>query len=75
VKFLVDICLSPRLAKRLCAPGHDAVHAADLGLHGAGDEVVLAAAAAQGRVVLSADTDVGTILARTRASAPASQRS
>jgi predicted nuclease of predicted toxin-antitoxin system len=70
VKLLVDICLSPRLAKGLCALGHDAVHAADLGLHGAGDEVVPAAAAAENRIVLSADTDFGTILARTHASAP-----
>jgi len=58
------------LAKGLCALGHDAVHAADFGLHSAGDEVVLAAAAAEDRVVLSADTDFGTILARTRASGP-----
>ena len=70
MRFLVDICLSPRLAEGLCGLGHDAVHAADFGLHGAGDEVVLAAAAAQDRVVLSADTDFGTILARTHASAP-----
>ncbi len=51
----------------LCALGHDAVHAAAVGLHSAGDEVVLAAAAAEDRVVLSADTDFGTILARVRA--------
>jgi predicted nuclease of predicted toxin-antitoxin system len=70
VKLLVDICLSPRLAKGLCALGHDAVHAADFGLHGAGDEAILVAAAAEDRVVLSADTDFGTILARTHASAP-----
>ena len=70
MKLLVDICLSPRLAKGLCALGHDAVHAADIGLHSAGDEVVLAAAAAEDRVALSADTDFGTILARTHASGP-----
>ncbi len=70
MRLLVDICLSPRLAKGLCALGHDAVHAAAVGLHSAGDEVVLAAAAAEDRVVLSADTDFGTILARTRASGP-----
>jgi predicted nuclease of predicted toxin-antitoxin system len=51
-------------------PAALAVHAADFGLHGAGDEMVLAAAAAENRVVLSADTDFGTILARTHASAP-----
>lgn len=66
----MDICLSPRLAKGLCALGHEAVHAADFGLHGADDEVVLAAAVAEDRVLLSADTDFGTILARTHASSP-----
>ncbi len=34
MKILVDICLSPRLAEGLCRLGHDAVHAADYGLHG-----------------------------------------
>lgn len=70
MRFLVDICLSPRLVEGLCALGHDAVHAADFGLHGADDEVLLARAVAEDRVVLSADTDFGMILARTRASGP-----
>lgn len=70
MKFLVDLCLSSRLAEGLCALGHDATHAAAYRLHGAPDEVVLATAVAEERVVLSADTDFGTILARTHASTP-----
>jgi hypothetical protein len=34
VRFLVDLCLSPRLAEGLRGLGHDAVHAADYRLHG-----------------------------------------
>lgn len=50
--------------------GHDAVHAGDLGLLGATDETVMGAAIAEERVVVSADTDFGGILAASRAQQP-----
>ena len=50
--------------------GHDAVHVADLGLEAAPDEQILGAAADQNRVIISADTDFGTLLATTHASLP-----
>jgi predicted nuclease of predicted toxin-antitoxin system len=63
LRFLVDQCLSVELAERLAAAGHDAVHVASYGLSRADDEEVLARSAAEGRVLVSADTDFGGLLA------------
>ncbi|CAN5204148.1 hypothetical protein BH20ACT9_BH20ACT9_22690 [soil metagenome] len=70
MRFLVDENLSPQLAGALHGAGHDAVHVRDLGLAGGDDLAVLAAARADERVLISADTDFGGLLARTRASLP-----
>lgn len=52
MKFLVDECLTPRVAGHLVAAGHDAVHVGDLGLLGSTDVEVMAAAVPAGRVVV-----------------------
>jgi len=70
VRILVDACLSPRLAEALNANGHEAVHVVSYGMESAPDPEVLARADAEDRVVLSADTDFGTILGATRATRP-----
>jgi hypothetical protein len=63
MKFLVDESLSTRVAELLQANGHDAVHVADLGLLGAIDPIVMQTAADAGRVLVTADTDFGELLA------------
>ena len=70
MRFLVDNNLSPVLAEILRAAGHDVSHVREVGLQAAADQVVLAAAKAEQRVVISADTDFGTLLSRSGAKLP-----
>jgi len=62
VKFLIDNSLSPLLSEALQTANHDAVHIRDYGLQKSEDEVIFDRAANEDRVVVSADTDFGTIL-------------
>jgi predicted nuclease of predicted toxin-antitoxin system len=70
VKFLVDMPLSPGLAVWLGQQGHDAVHALDLGLSRAPDELILELARREERMVVTADLDYPRLLALARAEAP-----
>lgn len=63
MKFLIDQNRSPRLAALLRQRGHDAVHTLDRGLERAEDTDLLLLAEREGRVIVSADTDFGTLLA------------
>ena len=63
MKLLIDNALSPVVAERLRAGGHDVTHVRDLGLAGATDAEVMDTAAADSRVLVSADTDFGMLLA------------
>ncbi|MGH8991823.1 MAG: DUF5615 family PIN-like protein [Acidimicrobiia bacterium] len=70
MRFLVDENLSERIAEILVENGHDAIYVRDIGLERADDPVVMDRAEAEGRVVVSADTDFGAILARSGKRAP-----
>jgi predicted nuclease of predicted toxin-antitoxin system len=70
VRFLVDQNLSPLLADELRRAGHDVVHTRDIDLSTAGDDVILQRALDEDRIVVSADTDFGFLLAETGAGHP-----
>jgi predicted nuclease of predicted toxin-antitoxin system len=64
VKLLIDANLSLRVAHLLAEAGHDVRHVFEIALGTATDEEILAAAAEAERVIVSSDTDFGTLLAR-----------
>jgi predicted nuclease of predicted toxin-antitoxin system len=63
VKFLLDANLSPEVARLLREAGHDAIHVGDIGLLSAPDPEIMAAAAKEDRILLTADADFGALLA------------
>lgn len=70
MKLLIDAALSPVIARALTAAGHDAIHVREYGLATADDETILERARTEGRVLVSADTDFGTLLSRTSSARP-----
>lgn len=70
MRFLIDNALSPVVAEGLRQAGHDATHVRDHGLAAAEDEVIFTHAEREQRVIVSADTDFGTILALREAALP-----
>lgn len=70
MRFLLDQNQSPLLVGFLGQAGHDAVHVRDLDLHEAPDAELMEVAVADDRVIISADTDFGELLAMSNASGP-----
>lgn len=64
MRLLLDECLSTRLTPLLAHAGHDVTHVTDIGLGGHPDQDVLDTARTDRRVLVSADTDFGELLAR-----------
>lgn len=63
MRFLIDNALSPIIADGLRQSGHDAIHVRNLGLAAADDTTIFEHAEREQRVIVSADTDFGTLLA------------
>jgi predicted nuclease of predicted toxin-antitoxin system len=70
LKFPIDNALSPRVARALIDAGHDAAHVREYGMQAAADADIFDRAAHEGRIVVSADTDFGTLLATRRGTRP-----
>ena len=70
MNFLVDMPLSPALAAWLTMQGHDAVHAAEIGLDRSPDTDIMAHAVREGRTIITADLDYPRLLALARAVEP-----
>ena len=70
MKFLVDMPLSPALARWLMKLNHDAVHASDLALSRATDAEIIARAKEDARTIVTADLDYPRLLALAQSSVP-----
>ena len=70
MNYVVDANVSPRLAELLRDAGHDAVHVRDIGLRTASDDEIIDYALSTDRIVISHDTDFGTLLAYRELSKP-----
>ena len=70
MRFLIDNALSQTVAIALREAGHDVVHVRERNLQTASDNDLLELARDEDRILVSADTDFGTILALRRVAKP-----
>jgi predicted nuclease of predicted toxin-antitoxin system len=70
MRLLLDNNLFAALVEILAKAGWDVVHGATLGLQAVPDEAVMEAARPDARILVSADTDFGALLAASHAASP-----
>jgi predicted nuclease of predicted toxin-antitoxin system len=70
MRLLIDAALSPLVARKLRDSGYDAVHVRDRGMMDARDNEIVALAERENRIIISADTDFGTLLTLRRQAKP-----
>jgi predicted nuclease of predicted toxin-antitoxin system len=70
LKFVIDNALSPSMADGLTKAGYDAIHVRDIGMSKASDNDILSFAFRENRIIVSADTDFGALLALRKSSKP-----
>lgn len=70
MKFLIDNALSPIIAKGLRNGGFEATHVRDVGLHSSSDSAIFEHAFNNDQIIISSDTDFGTLLALRQYSKP-----
>jgi len=70
VRFLLDANLSPQLVSALTAAGHASRHVDEIGLLKASDVTIFDRAAADGDVLITADSDFTNLLAARGSSGP-----
>lgn len=62
LKFLIDNALSPIFSKQLKKYGYDVIHVRDIRMEKCCDDEIFDFAKKENRIVVSADTDFGTIV-------------
>ena len=70
MRFLIDNPVSPKVAEALRKAGHDAIHVQEYGMQAESDVKIVDRAAKEDRVIITADTDFGLIMARRRTRKP-----